>query len=131
MATNINSGFVVVDASIILAELLPDEKNSPKVKEYFKNFSENKLDFIAPMIMRYEVTNTLRNISSKREITLQNKKELLKEFLSWPIVNKEEKFDDVFRLAIDSNLTVYDAAYLYLAEEYDCELLTLDKKLAS
>jgi len=131
MATNIDPSFIEVDASIILAELLPDEQNFPKVEEYFNDFSEKKVNFIAPTILKYEVANALKNISSERKLTLQNKKDLLKEFLSWPIVYKDVNFYDIFKLATLENLTVYDASYLYLSKINNCKLLTLDKKLAS
>jgi predicted nucleic acid-binding protein len=36
----------------------------------------------------------------------------------------------VLRLANESGITVYDAAYLWLARELDAELVTLDRKLA-
>lgn len=35
----------------------------------------------------------------------------------------------VLRLANESGITVYDAAYLWLARELDAELVTLDRKL--
>lgn len=39
-------------------------------------------------------------------------------------------YSAVLRLADESGITVYDAAYLWLARELDAELVTLDRKLA-
>jgi predicted nucleic acid-binding protein len=37
---------------------------------------------------------------------------------------------DTLDLALETNLTVYDAAYLYLARSLKCPLLTFDERLA-
>jgi predicted nucleic acid-binding protein len=37
--------------------------------------------------------------------------------------------DAVVSLAAETGLTAYDASYLWLARELDCQLVTLDKKL--
>lgn len=38
---------------------------------------------------------------------------------------------DLFRVARETKLTVYDAAYLWLARTRDAELVTLDRRLAA
>ena len=42
----------------------------------------------------------------------------------------EVDLNEVIPLAEQKRLTVYDAAYLWLARELDAEIVTLDKKLA-
>jgi len=38
-------------------------------------------------------------------------------------------YEASFNLAIQADLTAYDASYLWLARHYNAELVTLDKKL--
>ena len=129
MAIDTSFEIKTVDASIVLAELLPDEENTPKVEKYFSDFFNGKTDFIAPPILKYEVANSFKSQFLRKRLTFEKAGALLRIFLSWPIVYKEVDFKDVFKLAVLENLSVYDASYLYLAKEYDCELITLDEKL--
>lgn len=131
MATNTNSDFKVVDASIILAELLPDEENTPEVHKHFEEFLENKISFIAPPILKYEVANSFRSQFLQKRLTPEKSEKILKKFLFWPIVYKEINFTDAFKLAVKENLSVYDASYLYLAKSNGWPLLTLDKNLST
>ena len=47
------------------------------------------------------------------------------------IAKTEVDFDEVILLAESKGITVYDAAYLWLARRLAAELVTLDKKLAA
>jgi len=131
MDTNTNFDAKIIDSSIVLAELLPDEKNSHIVEKYFTDFFERKLDFIAPSLLKYEVVNSFRSQFLRKRLSVEKTQLLLEKFLSWSIIYKDVDFKDVLKLAILTNTTVYDASYLYLSKIYDLKLLTLDKKLSS
>ena len=46
------------------------------------------------------------------------------------IHNFSEVISDAIAIALDLDITVYDAAFLSLAEKLDTQLLSLDEKLA-
>lgn len=54
---------------------------------------------------------------------------LSRRFLEMEIELLPVEFGEVFKLAIKENLTVYDAAYLWLAKSKKVKLQTLDKQL--
>ena len=49
----------------------------------------------------------------------------------YTIHNFTEVINNAFTLALELNITVYDASFLSLAEKLDMQLLTLDRKLAN
>ena len=46
-----------------------------------------------------------------------------------PIIIREVNYGETVDLALKSDLTTYDASYLWLANSMDAELITLDAKL--
>jgi predicted nucleic acid-binding protein len=55
----------------------------------------------------------------------------LQAFAGVRIALHEPDLLDVFRVAVETRLTAYDAAYLCLARSLSAKLVTLDHKLAS
>ncbi|NDD74010.1 MAG: hypothetical protein EBZ40_03385 [Gammaproteobacteria bacterium] len=55
---------------------------------------------------------------------------ILKAYVLLPIERHPVAADAAFELAARYRLTVYDAAYLYLAERLEAPLATFDAKLA-
>ena len=49
--------------------------------------------------------------------------------LRLPIVIRDVDYGETVNLALKSDLTAYDAGYLWLAEHLDAEFITLDAKL--
>lgn len=119
----------VIDASFVLARLLPDEKQTPKVASYFDRFAQGKLKLIAPQLLPYEVTNALRSGVLQRRLTLSIAKQLTQGFLKLPIDYHQIDFEPVLALAIKHRLSAYDAAYVALAKKRKLTLLSLDRKL--
>lgn len=120
---------VVVDASFILAKLLPDEKQKFLVSDYFERFAKEKISFFAPSLLKYEITNALRSAIAQRRLTLNLAKKILREFLKLPIDYKNIDFPEVLKLSEKMQISVYDTAYVFLAKTNKVPLLTLDKKL--
>ena len=51
-------------------------------------------------------------------------------FARMRILLHDPDLSEVFRLTVQTRLTVYDAAYLHLAQSLSADLVTLDGKLA-
>jgi len=118
---------LIVDASFVLARLLPDE-SSLDVDEVFDEFAKGRIDFFASPILPLEIINGLRYAYPKR-ITKTQVIDLLEDFMNFKIKYLELNLQKVFEISIDKKLSVYDASYLYLAEKHNYKLLTLDKTL--
>ncbi|MCA9308690.1 type II toxin-antitoxin system VapC family toxin [candidate division WWE3 bacterium] len=124
-----NKSFVVVDCSAIINYLFPDENINKSLQESFNSFLENKIDFVAPSLLKIEVGNTLRTAILRQRLSKEDSQQIFKTFLNWDIKYKTPDNLEVFILAITYNISVYDAQYLYLAINEHYPLLTLDKNL--
>ena len=126
MAENINNVFVI-DASFVLAYLL-DEDNTT-IDSIFEKQVKGEINFIAPSILKYEVGNTLRTKLMRKKIKKEEAQRLYRSFLAINIKEELLDFHDVLDLALEKNLSFYDASYLYLAKSKKIDLLTLDHLL--
>jgi len=114
---------LVVDASAFLAVLFQEER-----EEQVRALLTGK-EWHAPSILQYEVTNIIAT-RVRREPQLRD--ELMEQwdaFSRLPIEYHDINPTAVLHLALDTGLTTYDAAYLWLAESLEYELATLDHQL--
>ena len=114
----------VIDASFLLAFLL-DEENI-EVNSQFERYASGEIVFIVPTLIKYEVGNSLRTQFLRKKLAKGKAKKLYQAFLEMKI--KEEKLDfaDVLRVALEKNMSFYDASYHCLAQRLNLPLLTLD-----
>ena len=85
----------------------------------------------APRLLHFEMTNIaikkIRKSSSDRDLILLQ----LDSGLAIPIVEHDVDHREVADLAERTKLSAYDASYLWLAKQLNCELVTLDARLES
>ena len=121
----------VYDASFIIAIILPDEKNL-KTDSIHDALDENDAINV-PHLMWYEVANIFRKLIQRKHFSIDEVKHffsmvsfisLITDFTTG--INYSKKIWDI---ANSYNLSVYDAAYLELAERKNAVLCTLDEKL--
>lgn len=117
----------IIDASFVLARLLPDEK-SLYVDKIFNEFAEGKIKFFAPPILPLEIINGLKYAYPKR-ITEKQATKLIEDFIEFGIEYLELDLKFVFEISVNQNLSVYDASYVYLSKREKLPLLTMDEKL--
>ena len=120
---------LVIDASAVLARLLPDEKTPREIKNIFRQYQSEKLVLVAPNLLPYEVGNALRSLTLSHRIPTDLAPALFEDFLNLRISYVEIDFNRVLSLAISAKISVYDASYLFLARKLNANLLTLDKRL--
>ncbi|MEX0896175.1 MAG: type II toxin-antitoxin system VapC family toxin [Patescibacteria group bacterium] len=121
----------VVDASFVLARLLPGEQKNKKVFDSFDQFESGKIQFVAPMLLKYEVSNVFRTLVTQSRLTPTIATAILEQFLQLDIHYTDCNFSTVLSLAMQNKLTAYDASYLYLARHLRAPLMTLDVKLGA
>jgi predicted nucleic acid-binding protein len=114
----------VVDASIVAAWCFRE----PRAAEAMKILGSCELH--APLLLAYELTS----IARKKVIAHPEKAEALVEALrlafTVPIRWNEVDHPAVLRLALNVNLTTYDACYLYLSKKLGMPMVTFDQHLA-
>jgi predicted nucleic acid-binding protein len=120
----------VVDTSFVLAYLLPDEKEQG-VEEMFSKFEENKINFVSPYLLLYEIMNGLRSAVVQKRISPKQAELLLDSFLNIGILFEKVDEKQVLGLALNKSITAYDASYVWLAKSKKLKLLTLDETLIS
>lgn len=119
---------VIIDASIALAFLLPDERKQ-EIDLIFLSLTKNKIKILVPGIFYYEVLNGIRSAVLRKRISLRLAKNLLKRFLKFKIINKSVNWEKTFELALKKKISFYDAAYLWLSKEEKIPLFSLDNHL--
>ena len=129
MAESTNRQFVV-DASFVLAILLPDE-NVKALDNTLDLYAQGKIGFFSTHILPFEVLNGIRSAVLRKRINKNLATKLASHFFDLKIPVIDVDFGNTFQLAVRNNLTVYDASYVYLAKSKNIPLLTQDRQLAA
>lgn len=120
-----------VDASFVVAWLVPSQ-GSAAVEEAWLPFVQGRDDFIAPALLYPETVSTIRRLARHGMLPEQAARRLVADFLALDIPTHTPPglYQRAYELAARYNrATVYDMCYLALAEQFSCDLLTLDKRL--
>ena len=113
----------LVDACVVAATLFDE----PEAQQIATRMSGVQL--VAPTLLEFELANVCvikcRRLPDQRDRLLAAFN--LRRQLAIRLV--EVDHDEIARLADETGLTAYDAAYLWLAHSLGAELLTFDRKL--
>lgn len=119
---------VVPDASIVVKWFVPERDYEP-ARLLRDDYLEGRHDLIAPALLPFEVTNALRYTSfdDSKRLTLATE-----SLAAYGLdLRSFARVGAVAEIAIELELTVYDASYLSLANEVDGHLYTADETLLS
>ena len=128
MAVNIKT--FVIDASFVLSSLLPDEK-SPEADKLLRKYVIGEINLVSTNGFELEVFNGFRSAILQNRITRGGALAIAEKFLKLRISCENVDSYESFLIAEKKNLSVYDAAYVFLARSKNVPLLSLDKKLAN
>lgn len=114
---------LVVDASALGALIFGE----PQAEEMSQVLTDATL--VAPALLWFEMAAiAIKKIRHHEELTAQIQA-AFSLALRLPIIIKDIDYGETVNLALKSDLTTYDASYLWLADHLDAELITLDAKL--
>jgi len=120
---------IIVDSSAIIS-LYFSEKYSEEVSKILEKESDvHTLD-----LAFYEVASAIRKKVIRREISVEDAKDIYKAikaelFESLKVHRVDEVIDEAFELALNYNISVFDASFVQLAIKYNGKLLTTDERL--
>jgi predicted nucleic acid-binding protein len=121
----------VLDSSMALAWALPDE-TSKQADRFLSGVSEKNLLWV-PALWWYEIANVLVMAQRRKRLAEADRMRLMELYRILPIqTDKTLDSDTILRLhtlAMQYNLSAYDAAYLELAQRKGLGLATLDQRL--
>jgi predicted nucleic acid-binding protein len=120
------TAIAVVDASALAAIAF----NEPLAGDVVRRLANREL--VAPRLLAYELTNTAWRKTRKYPQQAAAIRAGLDRTLAddFAIVWSDVEPAAVLDLALEMNLTAYDASYLWLARHLQAELVTLDAELA-
>lgn len=119
---------VVVDASVVLKWQLDDEEYIAQATALRNDFyALEAIKAIAPHLLFYEVMNGILTATRRKRLDSDKALRALDNLAGLGVELKDVAAERVLGLALDHNLSAYDAAYLALAESEACELWTGDR----
>lgn len=125
-----NTSNIIIDASIIIKWLLPDEEDVQALR-IKQDFNKNRLTITIPHLTYYEIGNVLKTAVKRERIKEDIATKLYSSFIDLEFV--AYAMSDLFTLAlyksIDFNISYYDASYIALSEYLQIPFITADQKL--
>ncbi len=118
-----------VDAGVVVRLLSP---GYPEVPALWREFRRSKATLVAPLLLRYEVTNSFHRMRRAGTMTDTEVSGQLRRALELPIDYHDEVglHGEAARIAARfGQAATYDAHYLALAERLGIDLWTTDRRL--
>ncbi len=125
------TGVICVDANFVVKLVQANSETSPFIV-LWDEWQERNRQIIAPTLLGYEVTNVFHRMSIAGQISPEEAEQLLEDAVSLGISLSGDKalHERALILARSLNLpAAYDAHYLALAEKFNAEFYTSDKRL--
>ena len=116
---------LVVDASVLAVALADDGRDGDKARERLRGEQ-----LAAPELVDLEVASVVRGRLVGGHLDLRRAELALADLVDLPLQRAPHRELLTRCWELRSNLTVYDAAYVALAEALDSDLLTGDARLA-
>jgi len=119
---------LILDASV-LAKTFVKENNSDKAMELIDGYLRGEYNIIISELTIWEVLNALKYHNAFPNEMLAKVGEAL-YYYGFKIMNLNLEFIlKSIEIALEHNVTIYDATYIALTELYKGEFVTADKKL--
>lgn len=115
----------VLDASLLVQAVIREKHTDAALR-----LLETLKKIYAPPLIFYEVGNTLVSLARRNLISKEDALRKLSFTRRIPTLTvKETPLEKALEMAVELNLTLYDASYLALAAETEAPLITADDEL--
>lgn len=121
----------VIDASVAL-KWVWSEEGADRARHYSRGAVQDEMCLSVPSLFWYELANALRYGSHRSTVgnEMQSPWQLIRSIPMHTIDFAPEAFSLITDLAARQEITVYDGAYVFLAQSLQVPLITSDAKLA-
>lgn len=123
----------VLDASVAIKWILPEDQEpfSAEAKMLLAQGSDGEIRFAVPDIFWAEIANVIWKSLRRGKLNAVEASAAMKELMSLEVqvAQTREFLPNAFDTAIESNIAVYDACYVELANRLDIPLVTADREL--
>lgn len=119
---------MIVDASVILRAFFPDEAQ-PQAQSIVRDHIAGRIHLVAPALLPYELGSAVWQAERRGRITRAQADEIIQAMSGLDIEILPQSWWEMLPLARRFNSTVYDAAYLTLAQDTGKPLITGDLHL--
>lgn len=122
---------VVLDASVVLKWFLPDEEEGQMALEFLEKHLAGEIQLVAPSLLEYEVLNGLLYAGKRGRI----KEDIIRKAaeglagLGIELKPPSAHAARALKFARAFGISIYDAAYLAVAEAEGCPLITAADRL--
>lgn len=122
--------YVVLDSGIYIASVFL-EPYTTQAKHLMKNLQSNRVIFVAPHLLMYELVSTIRKGVYQGRVSLNDAVRIRDRLLNQPIdlYLDQPLLKRAYDLATELNrVRAYDTQFLALAERFNCDFWTTDEK---
>jgi len=123
---------IILDSSVIAKWFFPEENGqlALKIKD---DFTTNVTSISAPLLLYWEINNLLKTATKRSRITAKSAVSVYEAFLklNFIVYSSEELMTKTLKIAIQFDISSYDASYVALAEYLQKPFFTADQKLLS
>jgi predicted nucleic acid-binding protein len=119
---------LVIDASVVVKWFI-EEIDSDKAILLRDRFIEGKVEFFIPSLLYFEVLNALKYSQFFNSNELNDAGESLENYGLKVVAIKNELREIMIKVALDHELSIYDACYLGLSIGLDKLFCTADEKI--
>ncbi len=123
---------VVVDASVAVKWLLPDEDHTDRARLLLRRYGQAEIQLVAPSHLRFEVPSAIvaATLGRAPRLSRDEARDAIEDFLSLPLhtVDTNELILSAFPLVYSNGCAFYDALYLALARSLGAPLITADRR---
>lgn len=120
----------VIDASVLVKYVILAEYDD-SVERILSLHQESGIQLVAPSFLLVECANVLWKDALRTGDPIEDVIAALNNLrgINISLVPQEDLLDDALRLAVEINITVYDALYCALARRENAEIITEDRRL--
>lgn len=119
---------IVIDASIVVKWFI-EENNSDKARLLRDKFIDGKIELIVPSLLYFEVLNALKYSQLFDPSELDDAGESLEKYGFKVITIKNEIRENMIKVAVDHDMSIYDASYLGISIVLEKIFCTADEKI--
>jgi len=123
----------IIDASVAVKWFIPEDYSDIALG-ILEGFKDLEVVLYAPDSMKLEFTNAIRKYYIRRIITGDVMNEILEEMKKIPINYVRIDWGlatEALKIAVENNITVYDAYYIAISQKRNIRVITADEKFHS